>query len=128
MHPPAEQCALLYSQWTPIDSSSHLAGTKTAFGRLPPPLVHTDILTHMPSHTLTQTHTDPSVSLQTTQIGITASAGALYASTIFIGIINSITVQPITAEKRGVMYRERAAGMYAVFPWVAGLVSWLGGG
>ncbi|KAK9812481.1 hypothetical protein WJX73_003351 [Symbiochloris irregularis] len=59
----------------------------------------------------------------TDQIGITASAGALYASTIFIGIINSITVQPITAEKRGVMYRERAAGMYAIFPWLAGMVT-----
>ena len=59
---------------------------------------------------------------QTTQLGIQASAGALYASTIFIGIINSITVQPIAAEKRGVMYRERAAGMYSVFPWVAGMV------
>ena len=59
---------------------------------------------------------------QTTQQGIQASAGALYASTIFIGIINSISVQPIVAEKRGVMYREKAAGMYSIGPWVSGLV------
>lgn len=62
----------------------------------------------------------------TSQLGITAVQGALYASTVFIGIINSISCQPIVAGKRGVMYREKAAGMYSVFPWVAGMVSsWL---
>ena len=61
--------------------------------------------------------------LQTTQQGISASAGALYASTVFIGIINSISVQPIVAEKRGVMYREKAAGMFSTMPWLGGMVS-----
>jgi hypothetical protein len=57
----------------------------------------------------------------TTQQGITNVLGALYASTIFLGIINSIVLQPIAAENRGIMYRERAAGMYAVFPWIGAM-------
>ncbi|KAK9865807.1 hypothetical protein WJX84_001141 [Apatococcus fuscideae] len=59
----------------------------------------------------------------TSQLGITAVQGALYASTVFVGIINSISCQPIVAGKRGVMYREKAAGMYSVFPWVAGMAT-----
>lgn len=47
----------------------------------------------------------------TTQQGITSVLGALYASVIFLGIINSIVLQPIAAENRGVLYRERAAGV-----------------
>ena len=43
-------------------------------------------------------------------MGITNVLGALYASVIFLGIINSIVLQPIAAENRGVLYRERAAG------------------
>ena len=61
--------------------------------------------------------------MQTTQGGIQNVLGALYASVIFLGIINSIVLQPIAAENRGVMYRERAAGMYAVFPWTLAMVS-----
>ena len=68
------------------------------------------------------------------------------ASTVFIGIINSISVQPIVSQQRGVMYRyyhvlklfceqnltrkhkmcfprERAAGTYSILPWLAGMVS-----
>ena len=48
-----------------------------------------------------------------TQMGIQNVLGALYASVIFLGIINSIVLQPIAAENRGVLYRERAAGMVA---------------
>lgn len=55
------------------------------------------------------------------QLGIQNVLGALYATVIFLGIINSIVLQPIAAENRGVMYRERAAGMYAIFPWVAAM-------
>ena len=58
----------------------------------------------------------------TTQNGIFTSAGALYASTVFIGIINSISVQPIISQQRGVMYREKAAGTYAIWPWYCGIV------
>lgn len=57
------------------------------------------------------------------QLGIQAVLGSLYASTIFIGIINSIVCQPIVSENRAVMYRERAAGMYSIFPWISGMVS-----
>ena len=33
------------------------------------------------------------------------AAGALYATTLFFGIINSIVVQPVVAEERAVSYR-----------------------
>ena len=39
--------------------------------------------------------------------------GALYLAVLFLGIINSRTVQPPCAYERTVMYRERAAGMCA---------------
>ena len=45
-----------------------------------------------------------------TQLGIQSVLGALYASVTFLCIINSIVLQPIVSENRGVMYRERAAG------------------
>ena len=45
------------------------------------------------------------------------AVGALYASTLFLGIVNSISVQPTIAAERGVYYREQPAGYYAVFPW-----------
>ena len=48
----------------------------------------------------------------TTQLGMQSVLGALYASTIFLGIINALVLQPVAAENRGTMYRERAAGMY----------------
>ena len=72
----------------------------------------------------------PALGVQKDQVGISASAGALYASTIFLGahalhaqravglgsrwlmrspcgagIVNSISVMPITSGQRGVMYR-----------------------
>ena len=52
----------------------------------------------------------------TTQLGIQSVLGALYASVTFLCIINSIILQPIVAENRAVMYRERAAGELAVHP------------
>ncbi|CAL2280417.1 unnamed protein product [Prunus armeniaca] len=39
--------------------------------------------------------------------------GSMYASVIFLGIENAMTVQPIVAVERTVFYRERAAGMYS---------------
>ncbi|PSR86164.1 ABC transporter G family member 31 like [Actinidia chinensis var. chinensis] len=45
--------------------------------------------------------------------------GALYASCLFVGISNSSSVQPIVSIERTVFYRERAAGMYAPFPYAA---------
>ncbi|XP_043723660.1 ABC transporter G family member 31-like isoform X2 [Telopea speciosissima] len=43
--------------------------------------------------------------------------GALYASSLFLGVNNSSTVQPIISVERTVFYRERAAGMYSPFPY-----------
>lgn len=51
--------------------------------------------------------------------------GALLTSTLFLGILNSIFVQPVVSAERAVFYRERAAGMYSVGPWYLGLVSFL---
>ncbi|KAH6782331.1 pleiotropic drug resistance 1 [Perilla frutescens var. hirtella] len=43
--------------------------------------------------------------------------GAMYASVLFLGINNCATIQPAVAIERTVFYRERAAGMYSVFPY-----------
>ena len=42
--------------------------------------------------------------------------GALYLAVLFLGIINSRTVQAPASYERSVMYRERAAGMYNELP------------
>jgi len=42
--------------------------------------------------------------------------GSLYLAMLFLGIINSMTVQPVAFTERGVMYRERASGMYHELP------------
>ena len=42
--------------------------------------------------------------------------GALLTSTLFLGILNSIFLQPVVHAERAVFYRERAAGMYSVAP------------
>jgi ABC-2 type transporter len=41
----------------------------------------------------------------------------MYTAVMFIGINNCSTVQPVVAIERTVYYRERAAGMYAAFPY-----------
>lgn len=48
--------------------------------------------------------------------------GALYFCTFFIGILNSLIVQPVAAAERTVFYRERAARMYSVIPYVLSMV------
>jgi hypothetical protein len=48
--------------------------------------------------------------------------GALYFCTFFIGIVNSLIVQPIAAAERTVFYRERASHMYSVIPYALSLV------
>ena len=48
--------------------------------------------------------------------------GALYFCTFFLGIVNSLIVQPVVAAERTVFYRERAAHMYSVLPYVLSLV------
>ncbi|KAK9804995.1 hypothetical protein WJX73_009787 [Symbiochloris irregularis] len=51
--------------------------------------------------------------------GISNLAGALLVANIFLGTSNASTVQPVAAAQRSVMYRERAAGYYAVYPFAA---------
>ncbi len=36
--------------------------------------------------------------------------GALFAATMFLGVYNSSSVQPVVGVERTVFYRERAAG------------------
>ena len=57
-----------------------------------------------------------------TEQRITNTLGALYVATLFLGIMNSIFVQPVISDERAVFYRERAAGMYAVEPWYLAMV------
>ncbi|KAL3530879.1 hypothetical protein ACH5RR_010201 [Cinchona calisaya] len=45
--------------------------------------------------------------------------GALYSSAMFLGVNNSSSVQPVVSIERTVFYRERAAGLYAPFPYAA---------
>lgn len=53
--------------------------------------------------------------------------GALYFCTFFIGILNSLVVQPVAAAERTVFYRERAARMYSVIPYVLSMVRLISG-
>jgi len=41
----------------------------------------------------------------------------MYGATLFLGINNATTVQPVVAIERMIFYRERAAGMYAAVPY-----------
>ncbi|KAL2652291.1 hypothetical protein R1flu_020419 [Riccia fluitans] len=43
--------------------------------------------------------------------------GAIYGSTLFLGIINASIVQPTVSTERTVYYRELAAGMYSPVPY-----------
>ncbi|KAJ4838000.1 hypothetical protein Tsubulata_027879 [Turnera subulata] len=43
--------------------------------------------------------------------------GLLYASVLFLGVQNMLTVQPLVTVERIVFYREKAAGMYPAFPY-----------
>ena len=49
--------------------------------------------------------------------------GAMYGATLFLGINNCSTVQPVVSVERTVFYRERAAGMYAAMPYAFSQVS-----
>ncbi|XP_019263263.1 PREDICTED: pleiotropic drug resistance protein 1-like isoform X2 [Nicotiana attenuata] len=48
--------------------------------------------------------------------------GSMYAAVLFLGVLNSSSVQPIVAVERTVFYRERAAGMYSAIPYAFGQV------
>jgi ABC-type multidrug transport system permease subunit len=53
-----------------------------------------------------------------TTADITAVLGSLFMSIMFVGFINFQMIIPTFFMERPVMYRERAARMYAVLPWV----------
>ncbi|PHT48745.1 Pleiotropic drug resistance protein 1 [Capsicum baccatum] len=48
--------------------------------------------------------------------------GSMYAATLFLGVQNSSSVQPVVAVERTVFYREKAAGMYSAIPYAFGQV------
>ncbi|XWS20360.1 hypothetical protein CRYUN_Cryun31cG0094800 [Craigia yunnanensis] len=48
-----------------------------------------------------------------TQQDIFNAMGAMYSSVIFMGVKNTVSVMPVIAVERTVVYRERAAGMYS---------------
>ncbi|KAI5072441.1 hypothetical protein GOP47_0012547 [Adiantum capillus-veneris] len=48
--------------------------------------------------------------------------GAMYGATLFLGINNCSTVQPVVSVERTVFYRERAAGMYSALPYAVAQV------
>lgn len=43
--------------------------------------------------------------------------GCMYAATLFLGVNNCSSVQPVVAVERTVFYREKAAGMYSSLPY-----------
>uniref|UniRef100_A0A7N0U8F5 ABC transporter domain-containing protein n=1 Tax=Kalanchoe fedtschenkoi TaxID=63787 RepID=A0A7N0U8F5_KALFE len=48
---------------------------------------------------------------------INNAMGCIFSSVVFLGIKNAMSVQPILTVDRAVLYRERAAGMYAGLPY-----------
>lgn len=53
---------------------------------------------------------------------VLALSGALFISVMFVGLVNFQLVIPVFLFERPVFYRERAAGLYGVFPWATALV------
>ncbi|KAL0354738.1 UNVERIFIED_CONTAM: ABC transporter G family member 53 [Sesamum radiatum] len=49
--------------------------------------------------------------------------GSMYASVLFLGIQNYVSVQPVVSVERTVFYRERAAGMYSSLPYAIAQVA-----
>lgn len=54
-----------------------------------------------------------------TVAGVLNVAGVLFASSLFMGITDCLTVQHIASQQRSIMYRERAAGYYGSFAFAA---------
>ncbi|KAL3687135.1 hypothetical protein R1sor_013444 [Riccia sorocarpa] len=52
-----------------------------------------------------------------TQRALFSILGGMYGATLFQGVNNASTVQPVVATERTVFYRERAAGMYSAMPY-----------
>ncbi|KAK9066079.1 hypothetical protein SSX86_015481 [Deinandra increscens subsp. villosa] len=56
-------------------------------------------------------------SKRSTNRDLTNAMGSMYAAVLFLGIQNSMSVQPVVDVERTVFYRERAAGMYSALPY-----------
>ncbi|GAA0158882.1 ATP-binding cassette [Lithospermum erythrorhizon] len=52
-----------------------------------------------------------------TSINLMTIIGAMYSAVLFVGVNNSLTVQPVVSTERTVFYRERAAGLYSALPY-----------
>ncbi|KAF9593931.1 hypothetical protein IFM89_026174 [Coptis chinensis] len=48
--------------------------------------------------------------------------GSMFSAAFFLGISNSMSVQPVVDIERSVFYRERAAGMFSTLPYALGQV------
>lgn len=48
--------------------------------------------------------------------------GSMHIATLFLGVQNASSVQPVVAVERTIYYRERAAGLYSAFPYAFGQV------
>lgn len=55
-----------------------------------------------------------------TQQDITNVMGAMYAATLFLGVSNANSAQPVVDIERTVFYRERAAGLYSPLSYAFG--------
>ncbi|MDV3166744.1 MAG: ABC transporter permease ['Waltheria sp.' little leaf phytoplasma] len=60
---------------------------------------------------------------RTKQQDILNAVGSMYAAVIFLGLQNAVSVQPVVAVERTVLYREKAAGMYSALPYAFGQVN-----
>ena len=49
--------------------------------------------------------------------------GSMYTATLFLGVQNAFSVQPVVAVERTTFYRERAAGMYSALPYAFAMVT-----
>ncbi|KAJ0586561.1 putative ABC-type xenobiotic transporter [Helianthus annuus] len=54
---------------------------------------------------------------RSTQRDLINAMGSMYAATLFLGVQNASSVQPVVSVERTVFYRERAAGMYSALPY-----------
>ncbi|KAL6614945.1 hypothetical protein ACP70R_037215 [Stipagrostis hirtigluma subsp. patula] len=60
--------------------------------------------------------------LQHTRQDLFDAMGSMCNAVFFVGIQNTITVQPLMDAERRVFYREKAAGMYSSYPYAAAQV------
>ncbi|OMO66549.1 ABC-2 type transporter [Corchorus olitorius] len=58
---------------------------------------------------------------------LTMVLGAMYVASMFLGVNNCQTAQPVVAIERSIFYRERAAGMYSALPYALAQVKGIDG-